>query len=179
MTSEVDHQAAESVRKQVLEQQEKLGALERSVAVYRMMLSKDYRNPKGISYGTFSVTPNPQERSFHLKLAIQKLSENQSDFEGELRWMIVGREANTEKKYSLHQLIPAQENQPVYTEVIPLNFKIFQNIEVDVVLPEGFVPLRSELQVTSPRRDATSVDGQLDWPSDPTLTSSQSSIPNA
>lgn len=178
VTSDVDHQAAESVRKQVLEQQEKIGALERSVAVYRMMLSKDYRNPKGVSYGTFSVTPNAQENSFHLKLAIQKLSESEGDFEGELRWLVVGREADKEKKYSLHQLAIAKENEPALTEIIPVSFKIFQNIEVDVVLPQGFVPARIELQVTSPRRDATRVDGQMEWPR---ITSPQvqTSTPNS
>jgi hypothetical protein len=178
VTSDVDHQAAESVRQQVLEQQEKIGALERSVAVYRMMLSKDYRNPKGISYGTFSVEPNEQENSFHVKLAIQKLSESEGDFEGELRWLVVGREADKEKKYSLHQLATAKENEPVLTEIIPLSFKIFQNIEVDVVLPQGFVPTRIELQVTSPRRDATRVDGQVEWPRDPAPTPGQTATPN-
>ncbi len=179
VTSDVDHQASESVRKQVLEQQEKIGALERSVAVYRMMLSKDYRNPKGISYGTFSVTPNEQKNSFHVKLAIQKLSESDADFEGELRWLVVGREADKVKKYSLHELAITKENEPVLTDIIPLNFKIFQNIEADLVLPEGFKPTAVELQVTSPRRDATRVDGQLEWPHDPVPTSSETAISNS
>jgi hypothetical protein len=164
VSADVDHQAVESVRQQVLQQEQQIGALERSVAVYRMMLSKDYRNPKGINYGTFTVTPNEQPNSFHLKLAVQKLSEGDNNFEGELRWLVVGRENEKEKKYSLHQLVPSQENEPGLTEIIPLSFKIFQNVEADVVLPEGFQPTRIELQVTSPRRDATRVDGQLEWP---------------
>lgn len=164
VSADVDHQAAESVRQQVLQQEQQIGALERSVAVYRMMLSRDYRNPKGISYGTFTVTRNEKPNEFHLKLAIQKLSEGENDFEGELRWLIVGRENEKEKKYSLHELVPTRENEPALTEIIPLSFKIFQNIDADVVLPEGFDPVRIELQVTSPRRDATRVDGQLEWP---------------
>jgi hypothetical protein len=164
VSADVDHQAAESVRKQVLDQEQKIAALERSVAVYRMMLSKDYRNPKGVTYGTFTVTPNEEAYSFHLKLAIQKLSEDDKDFEGELRWVIVGKENDKEKKYSLHQLVPTRENEPALTEIIPLSFKIFQNIDADVVLPQGFDPIRIELQVTSPRRDSTRVDGQLEWP---------------
>lgn len=164
VSADVDHQAAESVRKQVLDQEQKIAALERSVAVYRMMLSKDYRNPKGVTYGTFTVTPNEEANSFHLKLAIQKLSEDDKDFEGELRWVIVGKENDKEKKYSLHQLVPTRENEPALTEIIPLSFKIFQNIDADVVLPQGFDPIRIELQVTSPRRDSTRVDGQLEWP---------------
>lgn len=170
VTSDVDHQATESVRKQVLQQQEKIGELERSVAVYRMMLARDYRNPKGINYGAFSVSANEQANSFHLKLAIQKLSEGEDDFEGELRWLVVGREAGKEKKYSLHQLAVARENEPALTEIIPLGFKIFQNVEADVVLPQGFAPNRIELQVTSPKRDSTRVDGQVEWPNVPTST---------
>lgn len=172
VTSDVDHQATESVRKQVLQQQEKIGELERSVAVYRMMLARDYRNPKGINIGAFSVATGEQENLFHLKLAIQKLSEGEGDFEGELRWLIVGREAGKEKKYSLHQLAAIKENESVLTEIIPLSFKIFQNIEADVVLPQGFVPNRIELQVTSPKRDATRVDGQVEWPKAPPTSTS-------
>jgi hypothetical protein len=172
VTSDVDHQATESVRKQVLQQQEKIGELERSVAVYRMMLARDYRNPRGINIGAFSVATGEQENLFHLKLAIQKLSEGEGDFEGELRWLIVGREAGKEKKYSLHQLAAIKENESVLTEIIPLSFKIFQNIEADVVLPQGFVPNRIELQVTSPKRDATRVDGQVEWPKAPPTSTS-------
>lgn len=168
VSADVDHQATESIRKQVLQQEQQIGALERSVAVYRMMLSKDYRNPKGVSYGTFVVTPTTEPNKFHLKLAIQKLSESEGDFEGELRWIIVGREKDKEKKYSLHELVPTQENEPALTEIIPLSFKIFQNIDADVVLPQDFQPVRIELQVTSPRRDSTRVDGQLEWPKNET-----------
>jgi hypothetical protein len=133
-----------------------------------MMLSKDYRNPKGISYGTFAVTPNAEPNSFHLKLSIQKLSEDDKDFEGELRWIIVGKEADKEKKYALHELIVLKENEQALTEIIPLSFKIFQNINADVLLPEGFQPKRIDLQVTSPRRDSTRVEGQLEWPQEQT-----------
>jgi len=170
VTSDVDHQAAESVRQQVLQQQEKIGELERSVAVYRMMLARDQRNPKGVGYGAFSVVANEEENAFHVKLAVQKLSENDSDFEGELRWLVVGRENEKEKKYPLYKLAVVKENESPLTDTIPLSFKIFQNVEADIVLPEGFVPSRIELQVTSPRRDATRVDGQLEWPTVSTPT---------
>lgn len=170
VTTDVDHQAAESVRKQVLEQQEKIAELERSIAVYRMMLAKDFRNPKGVSYGSFSVAPNEQPNSFHLKLVVQKLLENDADFEGELRWLIAGKEAGKEKKYALHELSTTKINDAPLSEIIPLAFKVFQNVEVDIQLPDAFVAERVELQVTSPKRDSTRVENQLEWPRTPAVT---------
>jgi hypothetical protein len=50
-------------------------------------------------------------------------------------------------------------------EDIPLNFKFFQNIDTEIVLPDGFVPARVELAVkSSSRRNPVTVESELEWP---------------
>lgn len=175
LNAEVDRQATDEIRRQVISQREQIAALERDVAVYRIMTSSRNNNPHGISFGVFSVTPvvvdgapavdgasKPVQR---VKLAIQKLAEDDAEFRGELQFKIVGQRDGKEEKIPLHQLEQVKPDVPALAEKIPLEFKFFQNIEADISLPEGFVPNRVELSVKSAsRRNPLVIEGQLEWP---------------
>jgi hypothetical protein len=161
--AEVDRQAGEEMRKRVLDLREEKAALQRDIDVYRIMTSDKNKNPKGISFGVFSVTALPDNKH-QLKLVIQKLAEGDDEFTGQLQFKVVGQREGQETKISLHELVVAKVGAEPLTENIPLNFKFFQNIETDIVLPEGFVPSRVELVVKSETRNPVTVEGQLEWP---------------
>lgn len=162
--AEVDRQAGEEMRKRVLELREEKAALERDINVYRIMTSDKNKNPKGISFGVFSVSALPDNKH-QLKLVVQKLAEGDDDFTGQLKFIVVGQREGQETKISLHELVVSKVGSEPLTESIPLNFKFFQNIETEIVLPDGFVPSRVELVVKSDaRRNPVTVEGQLEWP---------------
>ncbi len=162
--AEVDRQAGEEMRKRVLDLREEKAALERDIDVYRIMTSDKNKNPKGISFGVFSVSALPDNRH-QLKLVVQKLAEGDDDFTGQLKFIVVGQKEGQETKISLHELVVSKVGAEPLTENIPLNFKFFQNIETEIVLPEGFVPSRVELAVKADtKRAPVTVEGQLEWP---------------
>jgi len=169
LNSEVDRQAAEEMRQQAVARRIKIAALEREIAVYRMMSSSKNNNPQGISFGAFSVTPASGEGAsvdgFHIKLAIQKLTESDSEFHGELQFVVVGQRDGKEERIPLYQLVQGKADAVPLVEKIPLEFKFFQNIEADVLLPEGFVPNRVDLSVNSAgKNNPLVIEGQLEWP---------------
>lgn len=162
--AEVDRQAGEEMRKRVLELREEKAALQRDIDVFRIMTSDKNKNPKGISFGVFAVSALPDNKH-QLKLVVQKLAEGDDDFTGQLKFMVVGQRDGQETKISLHELVVSKVGAEPLAESIPLNFKFFQNIETEIVLPEGFVPSRVELVVKSDaRRSPVTVEGQLEWP---------------
>jgi predicted nuclease with TOPRIM domain len=162
--AEVDRQAGEEMRKRVLDLREEKAALERDIDVYRIMTSDKNKNPKGISFGIFSVSALPDNKH-QLKLVVQKLAEGDDDFTGQLKFMVVGQKEGQETKISLHELVVSKVGAEPLTENIPLNFKFFQNIETEIALPEGFIPSRVELAVKADaRRAPVTVEGQLEWP---------------
>ncbi len=164
VSAEVDRQAGEDVRKKVLDLREENAALQRDIDVLRIMTSDKNKNPKGISFGIFSVSSLPDNKH-QLKLVVQKLAEGDDEFTGQLRFMVVGQRDGQETKISLHELAVVKADTEPMTESIPLNFKFFQNLETEIVLPAGFTPVRVELAVKSDSaRNATVVEAQLEWP---------------
>lgn len=164
VSAEVDRQAGEEMRKRVRELREEKAALQREIDVYRIMTSAKNKNPKGISFGIFSVSVLPDNKH-QLKLVVQKLAEGDDEFTGQLKFIVVGQHQGQETKISLHELVVSKVGTEPLAENIALNFKFFQNIETEIALPEGFEPLRVELAVKSDaRRNPVIVEGQLEWP---------------
>jgi hypothetical protein len=169
MTLEVDRQASNDIRQQALLQRQKIDALKRDIAVYRMMTSKKNNNPLGIGFGIFTVAPQVVDglasSLFKLKLTVQKLAEGETEFSGKLHFLVVGMRAGKEEKIPLYQLAEPDEAGATLSEEIPLNFKFFQKIEAQFHLPDDFSPVRVELQVVAEGKpNATIAEAQLSWP---------------
>lgn len=164
LSGEVDRQAGEELRKRVMVLRDEKAALQRDVEVYRILTSKKSTNPMGISFGIFSVSPLADNKK-QFKLVVQKLAEGNDDFSGQLNVLVVGQKDGAETKISLHELTVSKLDTEPLVENIPLNFKFFQNIDTEIVLPDGFVPARVELAVkSSSRRNPVTVEAQLEWP---------------
>lgn len=163
MNTEVDRKSSEELRQQLLVRREQIAQLEREVAVYKMMSSRVSRNPLGIGFGRFSVR-QLEGNSYHIKLVVQKLAENETEFVGHLESILVGKQAGTERRIPLSQLAVAVEGAQPLQEKTPVQFKYFQNIETDLRLPEGFEPVRMEVRlVSSSQVNPLVVEHQLDW----------------
>ena len=164
MSAQVDRQAGEELRKRVLELRDEKAALQRDIEVYRILSSNKSANPMGISFGVFSVSPLADDKK-QFKLVVQKLAEGGDDFTGQLQILVVGPKDGNETKISLHELVVSQVGNESFPENIPLNFKFFQNIDTEIVIPDGFVPERVELAVKSnAKRNPVTVKAELEWP---------------
>lgn len=164
LSANVDRQAGEELRKQVLTLRDEKAAMQRDVEVYRILTSKKSTNPMGISFGIFSVSALVDNKK-QFKLVVQKLAEGDDDFSGNLQVWVVGQKEGSETKISLHELVVSKVGVEPMAENIPLNFKFFQNIDTEIVLPEGFAPVRIELAVKSnSRRNPVTVEAELEWP---------------
>ena len=164
LNAEVDRQAGEEMRKRELLLRDEKAGLQRDLEVYRIMTSKTSNNPKGISFGIFSVTPLADNKQ-QFKLAVQKLAEDDEDFVGQLRALVVGQKDGSETKISLHELVVSKVGVEPLAENIPLSFKFFQNIDAEIVLPEGFIPQKIELEVkSSARRNPVTINTDIEWP---------------
>jgi hypothetical protein len=164
LNAEVDRQAGEELRKRVMELREEKAALQRDIEVYRILTSKKNTNPMGISFGVFSVVALADNKH-QLKLVVQKLVDDGNDFSGQLSALVVGQKEGQELKVPLHELVLNKEGAEPMTAAIPLNFKFFQNIDSEILLPEGFAPDRIELTVkSSARSNPIAINAELEWP---------------
>lgn len=160
LAATVDAQAHADIRRETVEQKSKIAELERDIAVYRGMVSKSNdKNPQGISLGAFQVSGSGGVRGFHYKMVVQQLVVNDETFKGTLNVNIVGVRGGNPMSIALHK---ASMNVP--GESIPLDFKYFQSIDGDLILPEGFEPQRVDVIVRSTsKKKPTELERQLAW----------------
>ena len=78
---------------------------------------------------------------------------------GELNITLVGRRGGELERLGLYQVSDA-----VDSEDIKLRFKYFQNVEGELILPEGFTPERIELVARSTGKNAAEANKTFNWP---------------
>jgi len=160
----LDRKAKEEIHRQLAEQSAQIAALERDITVYRGMVSSgNNQNPQGISIGTFYVSPSEGANHYHFKLVVQKLAASDEVFEGQLTFEISG--ISLEGGEEQPARFPLQAVSEQYTDMeIALSFKYFQNIEGDLLLPQGFTPRTVMLLVkSSNKKYPATIEKELEW----------------
>lgn len=155
--SEVDQQASQELRSQVISLKEEVTSLEEDVAFYRGIMAPD-DNRNGLTIGSLNVISSEEPRQYRYKLVVQQLATNHQVLNGYVNFNIVGRRGDREVSVPLYQLSEAQEE-----ENIRLRFRYFQNIEGRLTLPEGFEPERIEVLARSTGSNAHSVEERFGW----------------
>jgi hypothetical protein len=160
----LDRKAKKEIHRQLAEQSAQIAALERDITVYRGMVSSgNNQNPQGISIGTFYVSPSEGANNYHFKLVVQKLAASDDVFDGQLSFELNG--ISMEGGEERPARFPLQALSKQYTDMqIALNFKYFQNIEGDLLLPQGFTPRTVMLVVkSSNKKYPATIEKELEW----------------
>lgn len=161
--AEVDRQTIESMRQLVMTQKAQITASERDMRVYKELLTSSGKNPLGISFGVFTVSPSTEAGHYTYKLVVQKLSTREVNFSGNLEFKVIGQQAGKAQQLSLDKI-----SSQVTSPFIDLDFKFFQVLEGDMELPLDFTPQTVGLVVRSgDRQSPPIVETQLEWPVSP------------
>ncbi len=155
--AEVDHQANEKVRNQVMVLQEKITALEEDISFYRGLMSPS-ASSRGLTIGALNVIGTGVPREFEYKLVMQQLATDHQVLSGYLNFNIIGMRGDEEVAIPLYQV-----SEQVDEANILLRFKYFQNIEGRLTLPEGFEPQRIELKAQSTGNNRETVEKKFGW----------------
>ncbi len=155
--AEVDRRALEGVRTEVAELKTQMAALQEENQFYRNLMSPA-GSQRGLTFGAVEIVDTERPRAFRFKVVMQQLGTNQRQLTGTLSFNLVGRQAGQ------RVVLPLKD---VSTDVdatnIKLKFKYFQNIEGDLVLPEGFEPERIELEARSSQPSVTKIEKRFGW----------------
>ncbi|WP_347332197.1 DUF6776 family protein [Marinimicrobium locisalis] len=155
--AEVDQQASQEMRNQVIELKEEIAALEEDITFYRGLMSPGDNNT-GLTIGSLNVLATGIPRQFEYKLVVQQLATDHQVLNGNLTFKIVGRRNQQTETLSLHQISEQEDS-----ENIRLRFRYFQNIEGRLTLPENFEPERIEIVARSSGRDSQTVEKKFGW----------------
>lgn len=154
--SEIDKRANDDVRVEVVSLKDKIATLEADISFYRgIMAPKD--NVRGLTIGQVNFIATSAPRHYQYRMVVQQLATNHKLISGSLNVTVVGRQGDEARQISLMDL-----SDQINDKNIKLRFKYFQNIEGELVLPDGFEPERIEL-IAKSSSTGQSVEKKFGW----------------
>ena len=153
----VDQRATEEVQSTVSSLRQRISQLEQDVSFYRQVMSPD-SDELGLIIAEFDVTPLDGPGRFHYKAVFRQAGAGDRVLEGKVEIAISGRIDEQRQVLPLASVLPESR-----TFDPALNFRYFQNVEGEFILPEGFVPEQVEVKAESSKPTAIKVEKIFSW----------------
>jgi len=154
--SQVDKQAYGEVEASLRQLQDELLELKEEVAFYRGIVSPA-ETASGLNVADFRVTGIGTGREYRFKLVLTQVKSNSRVVKGYARVAFEGVRDGAQVELGMKELSGGTLDN------LKLRFKYFQNIEGELVLPEGFVPSRVLVEVVPRGKGWTRLKKTFDW----------------
>ena len=155
---EVDQRAAQEVSGELNALQHRLAELESDVQYYRQVVSEQ-TGSTGLMISRFDLTPTDKANTKRYKLVLrQQDADGDTYLEGRVNVTLAGRQSGQLKRLALREVSSEQDE-----DAIRLRFKYFQNVEGEIVVPDGFVPEKIEISAVAEAPVAKRVDQEFEW----------------
>ena len=154
---EVDRQTLELVRKELAGQNEEIAALEEGLAFYRGLMSPGDIAP-GLNLHDLELTVGERPGHYFFRIVLQQEARKHALLKGKLEAVISGVQDGNEVEYSLAEL-----SDDIEAEGVPLQFRYFQSIEGQLVLPQGFEPGKFRVQASTKKPHEFEIREEYPW----------------
>ncbi len=156
--AEVDQLAAQEVSGELNDLQARIAELESDLQYYHKVVSEQ-TDSTGLMISRFDLTPTAKQNTKRYKLVLrQQDADGDTYLEGHVNVTLAGRQAGQQRRLALREISSEQDE-----DNIRLRFKYFQNIEGELVVPDGFVPERVEISAIAESPVAKRVDQAFEW----------------
>lgn len=155
---EVDRQATEGMRSNLVEMREQIAKLQEEVAFYKGLMAPASQE-KGLRIQKVDMQTTAEPRRYRYKLMLTQVSSNDTYIDGLAAMNVIGFEKGAQKIYALRDLADDIDDYG-----IKFKFRYFQEITGDLVLPAGFKADSIEVVLQSKGAKATRVEERFPWP---------------
>lgn len=142
----VDDKAYGDVEKNLADLQAQVLKQREELTFYRGIVSPE-DGIGGLRIQRFQVLSGGAERHYRLRLVLVQSMRQDAVVAGSVSIQIEGARNNRPEQLALAQAAPATRGNGQ----LPFQFRYFQNLEQDIVLPEGFEPRAVNVEVRSSR----------------------------
>ncbi|NND59449.1 MAG: hypothetical protein HKN49_04200 [Gammaproteobacteria bacterium] len=153
---QVDHEAYDKVENTLADLQAEIQAQREELAFYRGIVSPP-DGATGLQIREMELTEGPQASLYRVRLVLVQASRHDRRVSGVVSLSVEGARNGAPVTYSLADLSPG-DNTP-----LGFSFRYFQDLEQELVLPEGFVPDRVNVEVSPRGRRAQVIRRSFDW----------------
>ena len=157
-SSVMDQRATAEVQATIRNLREQLAQLQQDVVFYRQVVS-DETADTGLTVGQMDIYGTSDPGRFRYKLVMrQQDADGDSYLRGHVNVNLVGRLGDEQVMFALRDISDEQDQLD-----IRLSFKYFQNIEGELVLPEGFEPERIQIAAVATEPVEKSIGQYFSW----------------
>ena len=153
---QIDDRATEEVRLTIEELQDQIAQLNEEISFYKGVMLPNVAN-KGLRIERLDVSSNAPGRVKY-SLLLTQIVDKHDYVQGDVEISLLGQAGDEEKSFLLSEL--DQEKQ----DAIKFRFRYFQNINGELMLPDGFLPREVMIVAKSSGSHAQRLEKRFDWP---------------
>lgn len=154
---DIDREAYKDVETSLAKLQGKIQEQREAIAFYRGIISPA-DGQRGLQVQDLRLSKGKDERQYNVKLVLVQVMQHDRAVKGEVNFSLEGAQDGVATTYELEQLVPADEESNW-----PFAFRYFQNFDRQLILPEGFLPERINVEVHSRTKSIASVKQSFLW----------------
>ncbi len=155
---EVDRRSTEGLRQNLVDLRNQIATLQEEVAFYKGIMAPSTRK-QDLRIQKLDIEPTLEERRYRYKVVITQVGTNQRFVSGLAGVNMVGVLNGAQKVFGLRDV-----SDDVQDYGIKYRFRYFQEIEGDLVLPEGFTAESVEVVLQTNGSKANRVEQSFPWP---------------
>lgn len=153
----VEREAYQVVETDLTDLQRKIQEQQEAIAFYRGIVSpKD--GGRGLRVQDLKLTRGKEERHYNVRLVLVQVMQHDRSVKGVVNFSIEGAQDGVTTIYTLEQLLPEEGSSSW-----PFAFRYFQNFDRELILPDGFMPDKINVEVISNTKSIASVNQSFDW----------------
>lgn len=152
-TLEVDRQAQLLLKEGLAGNESLVAELNEELAFYRRIMAPA-DGEAGLRIQAFEVTDHSEANSYRLKLVLVQSPQRGGKAKGQVDLSLKGVLDGRDRDLSLQELS---------AEPLQFEFLYFQELDLDVTLPEGFKPATAFIELRPVRRNASAVAASFPW----------------
>jgi len=155
---EVDRRSTEGLRQNLVDLRNQIATLQEEVAFYKGIMAPSTRK-QDLRIQKLDIEPTLEARRFRYKVVVTQVGTNQRFVSGLAAVNVVGVLDGKQTIYGLRDI-----SDDVQDYGIKYRFRYFQEIEGELVLPEGFVAESVEVVLQTNGSKANRVEQVFPWP---------------
>lgn len=153
---EIDDKANEEVRQTIEALQEQMAQLNEEINFYKGVMVPNAAD-KGLRIERLDVSSNVPGR-IKYSLLLTQVVDKHDYVQGGVQISVLGQEAGLEKTFNLSELDLDKEDS------VRFRFRYFQNINGELMLPDGFEPREVMIVAQSSGANAQRLEKTFNWP---------------
>jgi hypothetical protein len=155
-TSEkINAEAYRQVEAQLIELQARILKQQEELAFYEGIVASD--QTAGLRIQDFALVAGVDDAAFSLRLVLAQALRNDREVSGYIELAVEGTRGGESLTLDLGDLAAGED------ERLDFSFRYFQNLEADLVLPEGFAPQRVIVKLTPKGKAVKAVEESFAW----------------